>query len=84
MLNNSLAFCEPLSNQVRTGVWPTYVWDPTLAPNGPLCPSRMNSVRVEITWGAFTPQSTGGSMVMKVRMIIPNHWYDTKVRYFYF
>ena len=67
-----------MSNQAKFGRWPTYVWDPTLAPKGPLFPGRMNSVRIELTWGAFVPQSTGGSLTLKVRMIIPNHWYDKK------
>ena len=76
----STFFFFSLSTQATYGQWPTYVWDPTLAPNGPLFPSRMNSVRLEITWGAFAPQSTGGLLGMKVRMIIPNHWYNTKKR----
>ena len=58
--------------------WPNWVWDPTQPPNGNLFPSRMNSLRVELTFGTLVPKPTGATGSVKVCMIIPDHWYNTK------
>lgn len=63
---------------VCCSAWPSWIWDPTPPPQGPLFPSRMNSLRVELTFGTLTPKPTGATGGVKVRMIVPDHWYNTK------
>ena len=38
----------------------------------------MNAVRLELTFGTLTPKPTGATGGVKVRMIVPDHFYNTK------